>query len=318
MGNAIRFNRSVLFLLLCLSCRIGVAQDCNLPINVFTKLSTHHIEPKVLNDSLSSEIFDEFLFNLDPADMYFTNFDIQHLSKYRQLLDTEMEKASCTFLTEVSTRYQKKVKRSRHVIDSLLKTPLNFSVVEFSDTSQKEEFPESEKKLIASLRTRLKYEALMTTYRLIQIQALDYSAASFRKLAPVAQEKLRKNYDKRLDKVLSELATRPDFVQKYFLKAIAQTFDPHSDYFTKEEMNSFKESLNSERQSFGIELTETPFGEVKIARLVPAGPAWRSGQLQQGDILFQLTWTGKESIDLMDMDRYEVDELLHTRGESQG
>lgn len=305
-------------LLCCLYCTVK-SQDCNLPLQVFTKLSKHHIEPKALGDSLSSDLFDEFLLKLDPSGIYFTNASIKGLTKYRYQLDTEMEKASCTFLTELKSRYQSNIKRSRHLIDSLLKNPLNFTTAEFSDTSQRTEFFETEKKLVKSLRTKLKYEVLLVLYRLIQTHGQnEFSSANFKKLAPLAQEKLRKNYLKRMDKLLSELNEKPNFLQNYFLKAIAQTFDPHSDYFNKEEMTFFEESLNSERQSFGIELTETPFGEVKIGRLVPAGSAWRSGQLHQGDLLVQLTWAGKETIDLTDLDIAEVDELLHARGEVSG
>ncbi len=297
------------------------SQDCNKPILVFTKLTQEHIEPRELNDSLSVEIFNDFFHKLDPAGVYFTQMDIKALSGFKYKLDDEINNASCTFLKEATIRYQIKIKRTQHWIDSILKTPLDFAVKEFwyLPNPFTKKFEEAEWKLVYRLNLKLKYDVLMTMHRLFQVHdKKDLSSANFKSLAPIAQEKVKFSYLKKIDKLLNEIALKPTFVQVYFLKAIAKTFDPHSDYMTKEEMTAFEESLSSERQSFGIDLQETSFGEIKIARLVPGGPAWKSGQLHQGDLLVQLAWPGKEAIDLVDFDLDEVEELLHTAGESQG
>jgi len=299
----------------------AIAQDCNKPIQVYTKLAAEHIEPKILNDSLSAEIFDEFFFTLDPATIFFTQRDLAALSDYKYKLDDEINKTSCTFQMVALQRYASKIKRTRHLFDSLLRSPIDFSVKEYYKPSYLVEldFSENEKKLIQSIRLQLKYEILMTVYRQMQSQSKkNLSPTNFKELSSLAQEKVKGNSLKKMDRLLKDVTEKPALIQTRFLKTIAHVFDPHTEYFTKEEMTAFEESINAERQSFGIFLKENSLGEVKIGKLVPGGPAWKSGQLHQGDRLVQLAWEGKEPIDLTDFDAIEMDALLHEAGNLKG
>jgi len=299
----------------------ATAQVCNKPLLVYTKLAAEHIEPKALNDSLSAEFFQMFFSTLDPTGMFFTQNDLAALFGYRYRLDDEINKASCTFQTEASQRYISKIKRTRYLFDSLLKSPIDFSVKEYCKPPYLDEFDflENEKKLIQNLRVKLKYEILMTVYRLMQTQGKqDLSSTDFKTLSMLAQQKVKNSMLRKTDNLLKNVTEKPGFIQTQFLKAIARTFDPHSEYFTNEEMIAFSENINAERQSFGIFLKENSMGEVRIGKLVPGGPAWKSGQLHQGDLLVQLSWEGKEPIDLTDLNAQETDELLHQVGDSKG
>jgi carboxyl-terminal processing protease len=296
------------------------SQNCNKSLLVYNKMAEEHIEPKALDDSLSSKIFTLFFNSLDPSGIYFTKQDLKALSLYQFKLDEEIKQASCRFTSEVALAYKNKIARTRHRIDSLLKTPLDFSIKEFWDAPEfaSKQFPDNQRGLVYNLRRKLKYAVLMTMSRQVQAQGKKFLLPEdFKVLSPKAQEKVRQSNLKKIDKLLIDLDTKST-VQNIFLKAMAKTFDPHSDFMTKEEMMEFQESLSSERQSFGIGLMETSLGEVKIGRLVPGGPAWKSGQLHQGDLLVRLTWEGREGLDLLDYDLEEVDALLHTVGESRG
>jgi carboxyl-terminal processing protease len=300
---------------------LAQAQICGKPLLVYTKLAQEHIEPKELNDSLSKEIFKTFFHELDPENIFFTQADIKKLSYYRYKLDDEINLTSCAFLIQSNTLYKLKTNRANHLIDSLLRNPLDFRANEFYQLSDpiKSTPLETEKKLIIKLGLKLKYEVLVTVYNLQQASGKkDFSTADFKKFIPIAQTKIKNSYKKKFEKIQAQLNSKPNYVEHFFLKAIAQVFDPHSEYFNKEEMKLFEESLNAERESFGIYLKENNRGQVRISKLVPGGPAWKSGQLHQGDLLIELKWPGQEAIDLMDYDEEEIDILLHASGTSQG
>jgi carboxyl-terminal processing protease len=69
--------------------------------------------------------------------------------------------------------------------------------------------------------------------------------------------------------------------------------------------------LSTEAFSFGIELDENEKGQVVIDKLVPGGPAWKSGELHEGDELLSLQWEGKLAVDMTGASLEDVDEMLN-------
>ena len=75
-------------------------------------------------------------------------------------------------------------------------------------------------------------------------------------------------------------------------------FDPHTNYFSPQGKQQFQESLSTEALSFGLELDENEKGQIVVDMLTPGGPAWKSGDLNKGDILLSVLWEGKEVADM--------------------
>lgn len=80
---------------------------------------------------------------------------------------------------------------------------------------------------------------------------------------------------------------------------------------SKTSWQNFESRLTSEELSFGINLDESETGNIIIESLVPGGPAWKSGQLNKDDVLLELQWEGKASVDLTASDIQEVEELMN-------
>src|SRR4029434_9009629 len=73
-----------------------------------------------------------------------------------------------------------------------------------------------------------------------------------------------------------------DEQMKLFLDALAQTYDPHSEYLSKADMKNF--SINMCLSLVGIgAMLRTEDGYAKIESLVPGGPAQVDGRLKVGD-----------------------------------
>ena len=67
-----------------------------------------------------------------------------------------------------------------------------------------------------------------------------------------------------------------------FLNVIAESYDPHTAFFSQDDKERFETALSSEAGSFGLELDENSNGEIEIKRLTPGGAAWRSNKLHKG------------------------------------
>lgn len=102
-----------------------------------------------------------------------------------------------------------------------------------------------------------------------------------------------------------------NYVQTVFLDALATCFDPHTNYFPETAKENFESSLSKDGYYFGFTLGENEKGETAITQLHPGGPAWKTGELNQGDVLLQMKWEGKEAIDLVGADVREVSALLN-------
>ena len=100
------------------------------------------------------------------------------------------------------------------------------------------------------------------------------------------------------------------FISELYLNAIASCFDPHTNYFSPRGKEEFQAELSTEAFSFGVELDENDKGQIVIDRLVPGGPAWKSGELHKGDELLSLQWEGKEVVDMAGASLEDADELL--------
>ena len=87
---------------------------------------------------------------------------------------------------------------------------------------------------------------------------------------------------------------------KLFLDALAQTYDPHSEYLSKADLKNF--SINMGLSLVGIgAMLRTEDGYAKIESLVPGGPAQTDGRLKVGDRITAVAQGSGEFNDVRDM-----------------
>ena len=87
---------------------------------------------------------------------------------------------------------------------------------------------------------------------------------------------------------------------KLFLDALAQAYDPHSEYLSKSDLKNF--SINMGLSLVGIgAMLRTEDGYAKIESLVPGGPAQTDGRLKVGDRISAVAQGTAEFVDVRDM-----------------
>ncbi|MEM9986946.1 MAG: S41 family peptidase, partial [Bacteroidota bacterium] len=113
---------------------------------------------------------------------------------------------------------------------------------------------------------------------------------------------------------LNPLEGLESLLTSLLLDAMANQFDPHSNYFSLGAAGDFEADLATAAESFGLEVSQNEKGEIAIDFLQPGGPAWRSNALNQGDVLLSLRPQGEALIDLACADPREVQALLNGNG----
>ncbi len=111
------------------------------------------------------------------------------------------------------------------------------------------------------------------------------------------KELVRKRYERLLKSLKEE--TREDQANA-FLSALAQSYDPHSDYMSQRALDNFHISMGLSLVGIGAELRSED-GYAKIQRLVPGGPAERGAQLKVNDRIVAVAQGNGEFEDVVDM-----------------
>ncbi|MGI8436607.1 MAG: carboxy terminal-processing peptidase, partial [Chthoniobacterales bacterium] len=93
---------------------------------------------------------------------------------------------------------------------------------------------------------------------------------------------------------------------KLFLAALAQTYDPHSEYLSKADLKNF--SINMGLSLVGIgAMLRSEDGYAKIESLVPGGPAQKHGGIKVGD---RITAVAQGSGDFSDVRDMRLDKVV--------
>jgi carboxyl-terminal processing protease len=236
------------------------------------------------------------------------------LSAYSFKLDDELKGNGWTFIDLFTSLYKKSLIRADSVINAVLQKPFDFTVNESIGFSKEPtwNFAATLNELASRWTRHCKLEALQKMYGIITD---DSSNNSFSKEAIARQEtkvreKIKTAERKKIKGILEHPEGFASFITELYLNSIATSFDPHTNYFSPEGKEQFQSELSTEGYSFGLEFDENEKGKIVIDRLVPGGPAWKTGELNKGDELLQLYWENKEPGDISGMSTEEIYEML--------
>ena len=242
---------------------------------------THH----PLNDEISRKLLTGYLEILDFSHLFFTQKDVDAFTaKYGNSLDDDVLLGNLKPAHEIFAVFQKRVEDRVKKIKDLVKQPMDFKTNETVLLNrQKAPWPKDEAEADALWRARIENELLQE------------------KLSEHPIEPGPKLVERRYDRMLRNVHEEDDEEQvKLFLDALAQAYDPHSEYLSASDLKNF--SINMGLSLVGIgAMLRSEDGYAKIESLVPGGPAQTSGRLKVGDRISAVAQGSKDFVDVRDM-----------------
>ncbi|SIS99931.1 carboxy terminal-processing peptidase [Neptunomonas antarctica] len=233
-------------------------------------LNIGHYNKISVDDTLSSGVLDEYLAELDPSRSYFYQSDISEFEAYRYTLDDSVLAGDLDSAFVISNRQQQRViERLTWTIDRLSSDEaFNFDVDETLDTDRENDPWISSQDEMNDLWRKRNKSALLS------LMLSD-------KTEQEAREVLIKRYTNQL-KRLSQ--NKSEDVFQRFANVLTKHFDPHTSYFSPRSSENFKINMSLSLEGIGAVLqSENEF--TKIVRLVPAGPADKTGLLKPADLI---------------------------------
>ena len=295
------------------SAQIGSA-PCQKAKEIINALNNQHIQPPTIDEAWGEQAFNEFIYLADPGKHFFTSEDLASLNAYKANL-TDLQNSNCSLVYKTSALLKKKLAEATLLIERYLKSSPDYSERGFFEFENKRTSPfaSAQADLDFKWKASLKLKILFWMRRNSADELSKLNPQQFKKLEALGREAIKLNEQGRIARQLNPTGGFEKVIETFFLKAVARSFDPHTEYFTTSQNDDFNSSLSSEGLSFGVELDEDNFGQIKISGLVPGGPAWSSNELNQGDILIAVKWSSEETTDIM---QYDLEELERELGSS--
>jgi len=257
-------------------------------------LEEGHYTRQKLNEELSKKFLQTYLEMLDFSHLFFTQKDVDELNaKYGSSMAGDVLLGNLKPAYDIYALYTKRVDDRVAKIKELLKQPIDFksnATVELS--RQKSQWPKDEVEADQLWRGRISNELLQ-------------EHLSEHPIEP-APQLVSRRYDRLARNVHEE---DKDEQMKLFLDALAQAYDPHSEYLSKADMKNF--SINMGLSLVGIgAMLRSEDGYAKIESLVPGGPAQVDGRLKVGDRITAVAQGPADYVDVREMRLDKVVEMI--------
>jgi carboxyl-terminal processing protease len=270
--------------------------------NVGQMLAEAHYSPKDINDEFSKKIFKKYLNDLDPDKNIFLQTDYDALKKYETKIDDEIKgDAPVEFFLAAGQIFNKRIEEVAKIYNQILDQPFNYTVdetINLNDDKLKVSATESD--LREAWRKRLKYLALDRYAESADIREKNKGKENFvaktdEELEKDAREKVRRAMNRTFDRYRHKFSDDDKF--SIFVNDITTAMDPHTEFFPPVDKRYFDEQMSGSFFGIGAQLAYDD-GNIKIASLVTGTPAWKSGEVQVGDIILKVAQGSNEPVDL--------------------
>lgn len=255
-----------------------------------------HIREDSITPAIAEATLSNFVETLDYGRVFLLEDDVEYILSHTATFNHSYTQHRWDFVTNVYARFLARVDAQHaHAMAYLSQTNLVLDETrEVHVDRESRAYPQTQAEALRALEDSLQYQLAY----LISIEEPMTGAV----------EKVR-NRRIRLKRHFHERDTSEQFA--LFLGAFTQALDPHSAYFSKEDMEDFEISMNLSLEGIGALLGQTE-GITEIKSLTPGGPAERSGLVEPGDKIIAVAQKGEEFVDIIDMALKDV--VRHIRG----
>lgn len=251
-----------------------------------------HFDPKNVDDDFSEEVFYTYLNNLDPLKRYFHKSDIEEFEKYKTLIDDHLKETDLSFFNLTYQRLIQRLEESKLLYQNILSQPFDFTTDEsISIDYENMEYVDNQKEMRDRWRIQLKYATIGNYDDLLEDQKEEAEKKSLNEIEEEARDQTKRSVDMYFTDYIDDLEREDWFA--FFINAIVQKYDPHTDYFAPSVKDRFDQAISGKLEGIGARLQKR-MDETKIMELISGGPAWRGKELEVGDVILEVKQENEE------------------------
>ncbi|WP_371372401.1 carboxy terminal-processing peptidase [Thalassotalea aquiviva] len=255
--------------------------------------SRQHYKKFRFDDALSTDVFDNYLKQLDYSRNVFLQSDIDHLTQYRTKFDDMIASGKLDLAYDIyNLNLKRRLERYKYAL-SLLEQEFDFTVKE-NYTFDREDAPyaKSTAELDELWRKKVKYDAL--NLKLADKEWKDI------------QELLSKRYNYAIKRLVQ---SESEDVFQVVMNAFSRTVEPHTSYLSPRNAERFQMEMNLSLEGIGAVLrAEDDF--TVIQSVVKGGPADKSNKLKAKDKVVAVAQGDSEFVDVVGWRLDDVVDLI--------
>ncbi|MFV3406748.1 MULTISPECIES: carboxy terminal-processing peptidase [Pseudomonas] len=265
-------------------------------LNVVELLKRHHYSKPPLDDARSVIIYDSYIKLLDPSRSYFTAADIAEFDKWKTQFDDFLKSGNLDPGFTIYKRYLDRVKQR-----------LDFALAELNKGVDKIDFTVKEDLLVDRkdapwMKNQAELDELWRKRVKDEVLRQKIAGKDFKQI----QETLIKRYKNQASRLDQ---TRAEDIFQAYINTFAQSYDPHTNYLSPDNAENFDINMSLSLEGIGAVL-QSDNDQVKIVRLVPAGPAAKTKQVAPADKIIGVAQGNKEMVDVVGWRLDEVVKLI--------
>jgi len=264
-------------------------------------LSNGHYSPQDINDAFSKKIFKKFIGDIDPDKNMYLQSDMDALKKYETKIDDEIKGSPVEFFLAAGKIFNTRMEESAVTYNEVLSKAFDYTVDEevtldpdkltyaVTDTERKDRW-----------RKKLKYMTLERYVDLLDIREKNKGKEGFvvktdDELEKDARERVKRIMDRTFERFRFKFSDDDKF--NVFVNAITTTMDPHTEFFPPVDKRYFDEEMSGIFYGIGASL-QYDDGNIKVSTVVTGSPAYKSGDIQPGDVIMKVAQGKEEPVDL--------------------
>ena len=266
---------------------LGPKEEYKLVVSeIIQILDQNHFKKNI--EISNQKVIDNFLNTLDKEKIVFTaNEYDSYSSNFRSIFD----------LKEIFMIYEDFSKRSIELINHQIKVVNNLESLEELNTTDFIDKTRENETRFESLADIKIYHALLIKNEFINIILSSEEFMS-------SKSKLLKRLKNRLK---SLKRVKSDDIFSLFANAITSLYDPHTNYLSPKSQEDFEINMSLSLEGIGAILS-TEDGITKIVRLIPGGPADKSGLLKVNDKIVGVASLPENELE--DVRDWRIDEVV--------
>ncbi len=242
-------------------------------------LKRFHYKKFALDDAFSEKILKQYIKQLDPSKVYFTQSDINEFNKHSKKFDDDIEAGDTTFAVELFKTYQKRVKERSIYAVKRIDQPFDFKKDQSYALDRKDAAWASDTKALDMLwEKRIKNDYIN---QLLSDKKPDETIKS-----------LKKRYLS-IAKRTAQIKSNELF--QSIANAYAGAIEPHTSYLSPRSSEQFDINMSLSLSGIGAVL-RTDDENTKIISVVPGGPADLTGMVSAGDIIVGVGQGSKDAV----------------------
>jgi carboxyl-terminal processing protease len=251
--------------------------------------------------TMSERVLKNYLQMLDYMHLYFTQDDVnEFMTRFAPTLASQIPGGDLSAPREIFTRFRQRVEDRVAKNKALAEAPHDFKSNKTVELDRKKApWPSSIEEADKLWSDRIEAE-------LLQESLNEHPLNPPAKVVTKRYNQFLKNVNEQTD----------EEVIKTFLVALAQSYDPHSEYMSPSDMENFNIQMRLSLVGIGAVL-RTDDGYAKIVEVVPGGPADKDGRLKPNDRIAAVAQGKGPFEDVVDMKLDKVVEKIRGAKGSQ-